>query len=850
MNKRWKKAILRLLLLFTSIILLLLATGYVLTWRYKGELLAEVNKAVSNRIYGKLEIKDVDFTIFRHFPAFSLTLEDAVLRDSLYPLHHVELFHADKIVLQLEVLKLLRGELNLKSITVTNAMVSLVKMKNGYNNSNIIKKRDSVANGVTSQFLLTTTVDKIIFKNVQCDMVDSTNNKWFSIHIHQMEQSIAMIAGHVRSNLEGTLFFGGLCFNREMGSYLTNKTLQARMVLDFDESQHQLRMQNAKVAVDGRKFLLRGNLVFGNSPKMHLEIDAANVSVREAMTILPQRIASRLESFDFEMPLLVGVRIDGKLISGSKPAVDVFFKTETNAITLYEQHFSDVNTLGWFTNHIYATQINDDRNSRLMLTRFNASLGGIPIVSKATISNLVDPYLQLKAAIDMPLEELNGIIDTSQFIFNDGAVHLKLNYGGRIKGYIDKVNNHVNVNMTGNLQVTDGEFTYLPRGFEFSGVNGALSLDDSLMNIESLQMKINQNAIRISGQVVHFVPFLFIPNESLFANLNVNAGTINFDLFGTAKHSNASRKKTSKKKTLNRKLNQSIENFINTTEADLLLSADKVISDRFVATGTKGHIILKSDYVKFRDVRMNTSGGTFSLSGSVSSLQKAPFNMSIVATVDHADISNLFYAFKNFNQNAITSENVEGSISCQINFNSRLNNAYKVDPASMNGKIIFTVENGTLINLEGFEKLSQFVFKNRDFSRIAFANLHDTMWLKGQQLTFARFPILSNVATLFAEGVYGFNGGTDISIQVPLSNLKKQDRAYKSEQIAEDKKVGPSIFLRAQTGTDGKIQFTYDPFKNYFKDHASDSTIANASDSESISKDNKIGKKSKPKKNQ
>ena len=71
--------------------------------------------------------------------------------------------------------------------------------------------------------------------------------------------------------------------------------------------------------------------------------------------------------------------------------------------------------------------------------------------------------------------------------------------------------------------------------------------------------------------------------------------------------------------------------------------------------------------------------------------------------------------------------------------------------------------------------------------------------------------------------MYSQKGNTDISIQVPLNNLKKRKDDYKPENIGTDKKAGRSIFLRGKPGKDGNIQFKLDLFKKYQKDKVVDS---------------------------
>lgn len=73
--------------------------------------------------------------------------------------------------------------------------------------------------------------------------------------------------------------------------------------------------------------------------------------------------------------------------------------------------------------------------------------------------------------------------------------------------------------------------------------------------------------------------------------------------------------------------------------------------------------------------------------------------------------------------------------------------------------------------------------------------------------------IRSNVVVLFVEGIYDTKKGTDMSIQVPLSNLSKAEN-----EIINTGKVGMNVRLRAKTGEDGKLNVSWDPFNNASKE--------------------------------
>lgn len=855
MKKRTIRILRNTLLILLGLLVLSLAGGYILAKMYKDEILSEVQVAINEKLSGKLEIEDINFTLFNNFPSFSLTLQNPVIRDSMYPVHKAELFRAEKIMLQVRLLRLLQGHISLQSITISNASISLVKMKNGYSNTSIVRKTSAVPKEKSGSSSLSASVHEVIMKNVKFSMVDSIKNKWFRIDFKDVKSDIDNLEDGFAAEVEGNIVFGGLAFNAEKGSYLTDINSMVFLKTRFESKTSTLHIKSSSIEIDNSNYLLRGAFTFSEKPHMHLEIDAARITVMQANKILTQHIASKLAAFEFEKPLLAAIRIDGFLLPGSKPAVDVFFKTDSNVLNMKTKTFSEVNTLGWFQNHVDSTLINDDHNSKVTLVRFHANLGGIPIRSKININDLIDPSLQMKATIDMALEDANGIADSSKFTFNGGNLSMSLSYDGKLLNNVDTVTNTFLASVNGNIKIDEADFYYVPRGFHFAKLNADMIFGDSLLSINALNFEVNGNALSITGEVLQFIPFLFVRNQSVSTALNVQTGSLNFDHFKAGNQpSQQKAKKTSgkKKKAPQKSINESIDKLINTMEADILLSAEKIISGRFTASNVKGHIIMSDEYVRFKDISMNTSGGTFSLNGSITDLHRSTHRMAISTSIGHADISSLFYSFDNFNQKTITHENLKGSITARADFSTHLKKNYAIDPKSMKGRVILSIKNGSLNNLEGLEKISEYVFKNRDFSKIEFANLKDTITLNGPMLTMTRMLIQSSVVTLYAEGTYGFQGGTDMLVQIPLSNLKKREKDFKNVKVSEDTKLGPTVLLRIKEDKDGKMQIAYDPFKDYYKEKqkaATDSSVVSTPDKKSAATADSTAKKKNKKKN-
>jgi hypothetical protein len=158
---------------------------------------------------------------------------------------------------------------------------------------------------------------------------------------------------------------------------------------------------------------------------------------------------------------------------------------------------------------------------------------------------------------------------------------------------------------------------------------------------------------------------------------------------------------------------------------------------------------------------------------------------------------------------------LEGKLNAKVTASLELDNNGKAYPNTIESVVDFSLKNGALNNFEPVKKIQSFIFKNRNFENIRFAELKDRLEISNQEIKINRMEIESSVLSMYVEGTYSMKGTTDMSIQVPLSNLKKRGADYHPENTGTDKRAGPSIFIRGRPGPDGNIQFKPDIFNKF-----------------------------------
>ena len=215
---------------------------------------------------------------------------------------------------------------------------------------------------------------------------------------------------------------------------------------------------------------------------------------------------------------------------------------------------------------------------------------------------------------------------------------------------------------------------------------------------------------------------------------------------------------------------------------------------------------------------MEHTGGRMELSGSLIAQAANRHQAKVNVTLQNVDVSKTLEAFNNFGQDGITSQVITGKLTAKIDASMAIDDEGKVYPGSLESIVDFSLKDGALNNYEPVKKLQNFLFKNRDFENIRFAELKDRFEIKNQEVKINRMEIQSSVMSMFVEGVFNKKGTTDISIQVPLSNIHKRGADFNPENIGTDKKGGSSIHLRGRPGPDGNIKFKLDLFNKFKKE--------------------------------
>jgi hypothetical protein len=799
------------------IVIVLVAAYATLYWK-RNAILEAVTEQLNKGINGKFHIEKIDFTLLYHFPNFLITLENVYLRGEKYAQYQTDVFAARKIFVDLKLLPLLQNEVIIQSVVIEEADFFVFKTQDGFTNIDIFKK--SASGTVDSTKAETSTIfnlQSVGFRNVTATFTDSIKNKAYRLKFLDTRQKLLETDSGFSLTSKGKIHFEGLLFNVLAGKFLPDKVLTADLTIHTNRINNTLTIEPSLLTYKKNEIGISGKFELQKEGAYRLKFTSTGLNPNETKELLHTKLNKTLEKFKSESSFLISVDIAGKSIQGYKPALDIKFQTKEAAVTYGAFSFTDLNLQGTYTNHVNQNLPFNDDNSQLIIDHFRGAMEKFPVDGKVSFTELKDPVMALEFTTMVTHKDINAHLDDTRFKVGRGTFTSNVVYKGKLSEYLDPTRTTYQGKLSGRITARDASLLYVPKKIQFDKIKFNSTFNEKKFNIDDLTFDVNGSPVEIKGSMQNFIPFFVQPKNKGFVKLTVNSPHLDLTSFTSKRQPQKKSKQQAKKDR--KKMTDLMDKVYDKLEFDIHMNMKELTFRKFTATNFVGRVKLENDKMEANPITMNVAKGKMELNFSLGNLFDEISPMKIDAQLISADIKQLFLNFNNFNQKTIHADNLEGSISAKIKFNADINDSYTVLGNTMRGDLDCRILNGGLKDFEPMQNMSNFLFKKRDFSDVQFAELHSSFSIEGTEMDIERMEIQSSVLSLFLEGRYSFVDSTSLSVQLPLSNLKKRHRDFKPKNIGTHAKAGPSVYLHVYRDKDinSKIKIDYDPFKKWVR---------------------------------
>lgn len=776
----------------------------ILANKEKARILATINNALKENLQGEAHIKNIELNAWRHFPSIEIRLEDVSLIDTLY---HLPVLSAGSISTTVSLIQVVKSNKSISNLEVKDAVFHLFTDSAGYSNNYLLKLKKKPAPETTgkkkNQSIF---IRQINIENTLVLIENKQKEKRIEFTATEVEAKLDKKDSVIHINLkEDCLMKTGLGFNLSKGSYLENQQLEGEWQLDLNTSSKTISFNKTKLAINKHDYELTGYFDFSEKQQFKIQVDTKDVKYSDASALVTNAIRKKLVLFDLQKPINVTGIIEGSLLAGGIPYVNVLWNTKDNVLQTPAATFSNCGFEGNFLNEVIKDSPRTDPNSRIIFTTFSGDWDGIQLSGKnIMVNNLENSTLKFNLTSNCTFDALDRKFALSTIRFVKGAAALELQYDGPLTNGKEIVEN-----LHGSLHIQDGEVQYIPRDFTFTNCSGDIYFLEDSISLKKIQCdyKDNHFEVNVDGKNIR-KRLLNTDTANATMICNVFSPSVNLGDFKTL-FSPTSEKKVVRKqdKVKFSKTASGIDDMLEKGALQINLKANTLKYNRLLASNVNAGILFRQHNWQITGFSVNLADGSLNAKGNIRQINPKYHEASLVMQMKNMNVQKAFYAFDDFGQNGISSKHIRGILNADANVKLGINSSGNIIPSTTKGIVNFSLKNGALINYEPLMKLQNFVLANKDVSNVKFAELKDKLEVDGDKLYISRMEIQSTALSMFIEGVYGFKGNTDLLLQLPLSNLSARDKNYIPKNIGVNSKVGPSVRVRASSGDDGKVKF-------------------------------------------
>ena len=801
MNRWLKYAIATISSLIILLILLFAGVGLYIKSNKK-EMIAKLIKEADTKYHTQISVGDLSLSLFKSFPSLTLVIEKIDARGPMHKVHNHKLFTASEIYLRLNTFKLLFGNFSFGKAAIKNGNAFIYTDSSGVNDLSYFKEPIEKNKKREGALVLP---ENITIENFDFTIDDKQKNKLFSFLIRKLAATTLSDGDNTYIDIKKDILVKSLGFNLSTGSFLVNHILEGKYRLSYNRKRNDLSFNDIKINISKQPFVLTGTFLFGERGHFNLDVKTKQISYGFAQTLVTNHIATGLKNVTLTAPLDVHTTLEGSL-NGGDPLVIARWSVRETDLTSPLVSLKKASFVGYFTNEAIKGKPLKDPNSTIHINNLVALWEGIPLKADTVeIINLEVPVVNGNFVSDFQLSAFNEILNSNNLVFSEGAGKLAVKYRGPLKNI-----NNQNALLDIAFLLTKGSITYKPMKLVITECVSNISIKNSDVFINRLAAKSsNGSKIKITGEARNTFALLGDSPGKVGVTVNIYSPYLNLEGITSKIQRDRSKIKKLKKNVLNSSISR-LDNILEKQKITVNIKADKIKNNHLIANNFIANVALSENVYQINALQFGMANGTLQLSSSIIETGINKHKLNSVVQIKNIDAKELFYAFDDFGINAISYKNLAGQISANGNFSTSVNAAGVVDKKTLQGKLSFSLKNGSIINYAPLMKIQEIVLKKRDFTDVRFAEIKNTVTIKEGIVNVPRMQIESSVIKLFVEGQYGLVGETDLRIQVPLANLRNNDRSNMNKKANNAQKGGASVYLRAKSGNDGKVSIGLD----------------------------------------
>lgn len=767
--------------LLTILILVILVTGsvFVLITFYKKEMADLLTESLKTNYGLNLKVEDADVSFLSNWPQASVQLKNIYLSSELYPDKSQPILKAGSLSLSFNLEKLLHKEFVVRSVSINNASILLVKDTNGLRNFEF--KKQAHAAGDTSTSAIRFEINKIGISNTRFDFYNREKKQHIGMLFANNTLRLDPAQDGFRAKLTGDMGVNELLFNESKGAFLKNT--KAKTDLHFSvyfKSKMVIVHPGSRITIKRHPYSVNAvvNLRDKDSSSLMLHIASGQMNYNDVAGLLTPKIRAAMSNFSVERPVDGSVMVIAKLGIREDPILIVNLDVKNNAVKIGNSKipYSDLSLKAKIVSLDSSRKKGNIEEARLTFDSIRGKLYDYPFTASVHLRNLANPGISINGRLLIDAQKIKFKV-AQEFILKGNCV-AAISYSGPVNRLNSKDFLSPAMQLHASLLFKDFSYQEKNKPFVYT-VKGKASVNNKDLKFDNLLLKTDAGEAVLKGKAEGFVNYVLGYSNWLKASLHAKTDYFNLNTYLPKKEEAPVAKKEDKKTGADYK--QTVQGDNNQFEFDVSLQAKKLYIRKVETENTSIVLSYKNKLLNIKSIKASTCGGKITAKGSIYDLSRISAEMEM----DDIDISQLFTEFENFGQKKVESKHLKGRIFLKATFKTDLDDNMEVIGATMSGDVKLKLKEGHLQNFEPVQSMSNFIFRNRNFDDVTFTELNETFRIKGYEMEIQELEVGSNILNMYVTGRYNFKETSNINILVPWHNLKRRGKNYVPKNFGE-----------------------------------------------------------------
>jgi hypothetical protein len=794
----WLKTVLKIFTSLVVLLLILLIGVLVYINSNKTKVLKLVTQQLNQNLDGTLTIGNMEPTFFKGFPGISLSLHNVLLRDKRWAEHHHTLLDAKNFDVSVNAAELFKGTISIDHIDISNAAIDLFTDSTGYSNTAVFKKGNKKKAG-NNENNSSAELSKFSMRDVSFAVNNQQANKLFQFDVHELNGKMAYPDSGWHAELHLNVLANSMAFNTQNGSFIKDKPVEGELVAGYNQDSGKINIVSNNFNIGGNTFKVNALFTTGKGPaQFTIKLAADQITWRNASALLAANIAKTLNMFNLDKPIDVKAAIAGSFGGGS-PYLYVAANVRNNTLITPGGNIDGCSFDGIYTNNNVPGKGLTDANSVIRLFHLSGSYSHVPfVVDTGSIINLEKPIATGNFRSSFPIADLNYLPGNKVAQFNKGTADMNLRYKADIIDY--RLNKPM---IAGVINLKNADISYLPRNLNLKNTAISLNFIGNDLVLNNIRLQSGKSIVLMQGRVNNFLNLYYNAPEKILIDWQVKSPQLYLGEF--LGFLNSRKQAVVKKRANSGNITKQLGNVLDKAHAEMHMQVAKLYYKNFLATDANADLLLSEDGIVLKSMSVKHAGGSLKMNGQINQGDRA--NKFIFSTIiSNVNIHDFFYAFDNFGLTGITYNNLKGLLSAKAQITGGLTNTGALVPHSIDGTVSINLKNGALLNYNPLKIVGKFAFPFRNLNNIVMPNLDAKFDIHGDKVTINPMQITSSVLNADIAGTYGLNSGTNITLDIPLRNPKKDSTITDKDERLKKRYKGIVLHILAKDDENGKIK--------------------------------------------